>query len=161
MKSYELFRTKTSDVGSLLLDVPKDYVLIPEWLQELSVTEEYDRKKEYHITVIGDTLAKKIAEAGLTETVNAMIEHKTWNMEQLGTYVELAKNRDGINRRSIIQLISAPEVILFIEDLASMLGQSIKSPVPHLTLYTKNYDRGIGIYNEDDLLRFAIKEIYP
>lgn len=149
-----------SDDGCLLLNVPSGIIKTPDWLKNLSIEEGFSEKNEYHVTVIGKNLAEKIAGLNLSGEVRALAGRVNWTVEFLSRYIELAKDdADGIHRQSIIQLVSVPQFKTFFEDLEALIKQPIPRPPEHVTLYTKNYSRGIGLYGIDDLKRYTVRAL--
>ncbi len=160
MSSIPVFPSHNSEGGSMLLDVPLNLIDTPEWLRDLAKHEGYKAKDEYHVTIIGLHLAQIIKNANKDNLVKSLIENTDWTIEVLNQYVELAKDDDaGIHRQSIICIVEVPQMSDFFQELEGIIGTKIKIPPAHVTLYTKNYDRGIGLYSGNDLLRFRVRDL--
>lgn len=160
MNKVFIIPTKNSEAGSLLLDVPLGLVHIPKWLSALSLAQGYKAKDEYHVTAIGLELAGLIQDHGKAARVKSLIDSFTWTIEISNQYIELAKDDvSGVHRQSIIGMVDVSELTQFYGQLVNILDITIDLPPAHVTLYTKNYDRGIGLYNENDLLRFKVRDL--
>lgn len=160
MNLHKVISSQNSENGSFLLDIPLNIVGIPGWLVTKANLENFKAKSEYHVTVIGLDLASKIKELGLNEKVRSLINSFEWSVSFTDTYIELAKSdENNIYRQSIIRMVKVPELNLFINKLEDLTGFTIDIPPTHITLYTKNYDRGIGLYSMDDLNQYKIKEL--
>ena len=160
MSKIPIIPSQTSEEGCLLLDVPLDLIQIPKWLNELSASKGFKAKDEYHVTVIGVDLAELIEKQRKTDRIKSLINSFNWTIEVGNRYIELAKDdKDGIHRQSIICIVKIPELATFYDQLTDILGDKIKTPPAHVTLYTKNYDRGIGIYSENDLQTFKVSDL--
>ena len=158
-KTY-IIPSKNCEGGSLLLNIPLDLIEIPAWLSNYSTALGYKAKDEYHVTVIGLDLAGLIREQDKTAHVKTLVDNFTWTIEVSTEYIELAKDdMNRIHRQSIVGIVNVPELTQFYEELKNILGRSISFPPTHVTLYTKNYDRGIGLYNENDLHQFKVRDL--
>jgi len=160
MNKTSIIPSKNSENGSLLLDVPRELVQIPEWLSVFGTTSGFKLKDEYHVTVIGLELAEYIQKHGKNSQVESLIDDFAWTIEISNDYAELAKDdENGIHRQSIICFVKIPELTQFYKDLINIIEMSINYPPTHITLYTKNYDRGIGLYSQSDLTKFKVRDL--
>lgn len=157
---HKIISSENSENGSFLLDVPVNIVDVPSWLMEKAKHEGFKAKLEYHVTVIGLDLASMITESGLEDEVRSLIDSFSWTLKITDNYIELAKDDDNnIHRQSIICIVEVPELNLFFKILEELTEFVIDRPPAHITLFTKNYDRGIGLYSVNDLNRFKVKEL--
>ncbi|MES2630366.1 MAG: hypothetical protein V4611_00195 [Patescibacteria group bacterium] len=160
MTQYSIKPSEYADEANLLLDVPMNLLNIPASLVNKSMEEGYRPKDEYHITIIGRDLAEQIITLGLNEDIKKLIDATSWSIEFKPRYIELAKDDDeGIHRQSIIQIVFVPQAAHFYDKLESIMNLPISRPPEHITLFTKNYDKGIGLYSEDDLNSFKVREL--
>lgn len=163
MNSSEKFTITPSELsrdGSLLLDIPLSFVTIPDWLDIYRTNLNFKPKDEYHVTVIGLDLATVIANSDSKGRVQALINNFSWTIEFSNEYIELVKDDDnGIHRQSIILLVTVPELSRFFSELNNILGKHIDLPPAHITLFTKNYDNGIGVYSQSDLSKYKAKQL--
>ena len=160
MEKVLIISLENSENGSLLLDVPLHFIQIPAWLGVLSKTLGYKPKEEYHVTVIGLDLADLIQNSGKANEVASLIDGYSWTFEASNKYIELAKDdENNVHRQSIICPVEVPELTQFYEELTSILDINVIRPPTHVTLCTKNYDRGIGLYSESDLRKFKVRDL--
>ena len=151
---------RLTDKNMFLLDIPSVTFEIPAWLQKKAHTAEYDNKSEYHVTIIGKKIAAKIGELQAVSAIHALAEQYEWDVQGTDTYIELAQiDENGLHRQSIIQLVSVPAFEPFFDEVEKILLQPIDRPPAHITLFTKNYDRGIGVYSQEDLARFTVRHL--
>jgi hypothetical protein len=152
--------SKNSENGTFLLNVPTNIFKVPSWLVAKTKHEGYKAKHEYHVTVIGLDLANMIREYGFEDRVRLLIDSFSWALEIEDKYIELAKDDDNnIHRQSIICMVEVSEFNLFFLKLEDLTGFVIDRPPTHITLFTKNYDRGIGLYSMNDLNKYKVKEL--
>lgn len=151
---------RLTDKNTFLLDIPSLTFEIPAWLQKKAQAAEYDNKSEYHVTIIGKKIAAKIGELQAVSAIQALAKQYEWDMQGTDTYIELAQtDESGLHRQSIIQLVSVPAFEPFFDEVEKILLQPIDRPPAHITLFTKNYDRGIGVYSQEDLTRFTVRHL--
>lgn len=161
MSSQQIVLAKQGEEGgTYLLDVPRGLVSIPRSLADAAESEGFQAKNEYHVTVIGSDLAHRIrdkhAECPTLDLVNSF----SWTFEPLVQYIELAKDdSNGVHRQSIIQLVTVPKLDQFFTELSVVVGAKLTPPPAHITLFTKNHDRGIGVYSREDLLQYKVGDL--
>lgn len=136
----------------------------------------FDKKTEFHITIIGFKGGMAIKEAldklpkdgkhKALQQIRSLIESISWGFRFLPQKYHITKmyvSRTGAagsteRRESYIQMVSMPDVAIFYEELNHLLGTNFNSPPPHLTLYTNgdNKERakaGIGINSQEEFLK--------
>lgn len=156
----ELFRSELSTGGTFLLDVPLSLGEPSREVQVYANQVGFKRKTEYHVTVVGIDLAETIKELDKTNEVEQLIEAQSWMVELTDIYAELAKDDEfGVHRQSIIRLVNLLELSEFTQKLEALVKFPVSVPPAHITLYTKNYDRGIGVYSDADLERLKVRDI--
>jgi hypothetical protein len=160
MTHHISFSSENSEDGTFLLDVPINTFDVPGWLVVKAKHEGFKAKLEYHVTVIGLDLAMMIRECNFEDEVCSLINTFSWTFKTLDRYIELAKDDDNnIHRQSIICMVEVPELNVFFKKLEDLTKFVINRPPAHITLFTKNYDRGIGLYSADDLNQYKVKEL--
>lgn len=93
-----------------------------------------------------------------------------WNYEETDHFLSIEKKYSGTRatpdevRRSIIQEVTLPRLEQFYIDLNAVLGTDLKTPYPHITLYTTSTRadrvfRGIGVYSKDELDALSPKQV--
>lgn len=161
MHAVPVTKSDNSEGGTFLLDVPIEMIEVPVWLQNLNSNHGYKAKEEYHVTVIGLDLAKTIHYLGKTNEVQELTKLFNWTIELGDQYSKLAKDdENGIHRQSIILRVKVPEVALFYNRLTELLQMKFNTGPEHITLYTKNYDRGFGLYSDNDFIRYKMRDLY-
>lgn len=145
------------------------------------------KKHEFHVTIIGNAHAKEIKTVLKTlapeeqqkriADLHALIQSTDWSFGTTrGTgFYHIKKEYRAANpkdssvetveaRESYIQVLSIPALEEFYQRLNVLFGLSLKSPLPHITLYTKSTDSknmgvGIGISARDDFASLNPDEI--
>jgi DNA polymerase/3'-5' exonuclease PolX len=157
-----LLPSAVANPGNLLLDVPSDSFVIPQWLLDYSVENGYEEKHEYHITVIGKATTEVISQIGRQGVVAGLVEAFSWNATLLDEYIELEKlDEEGVQRYSIVQMAELKELDDFYQRLQLITDTEFKVPPPHVTLFTKNYARGIGLASQEDIERYSVRALVP
>ncbi|MFN8672621.1 MAG: hypothetical protein U0457_11155 [Candidatus Sericytochromatia bacterium] len=118
-------------------------------------------KNEFHITIFGHQIGSKFKELentypDLRNFIESKLEKFIWNITFYNEfYVIKAKNEANVF--SIIQKIEAKEIIDLFEELNKKYNElNLLKPFPHITLFTHNKDKGIGINNEKEFLELKI-----
>ncbi len=158
-------------LGSLLIPFDERLVQLDR-LQQTAEQEEFHRKPEFHITILGFTTGKELArslgamsESDRSEKISALQEIvSTTDWSPVGADGEILRihkdyqTSDGNSittveqRESFIQKIDLAGTKDFITRVNALLGTTFEVPVTHVTLYTKstnpkNATLGIGIKN--------------
>jgi hypothetical protein len=128
----------------------------------------FERKAEYHVTVIGSVLGSYLLQAieagSLVEArVAELYEREEWRCLPLPRFLLLSRaRRDGAgDEASVIQLLELPGMARFYAALRRLLpaGQRIPTPPPHITLYTRNGARGIGLRSHAVLRELSVRPV--
>lgn len=114
--------------------------------------EDFDPKEEYHLTVIGFPIGKKIKEASqeVQDKVKELIDNTNFTISLKPEKYKIKKTYKTGERESIIQLASVPEINNFYKKLSEILGEELPEPFPHITLATKGDKMGIGVTSKAD-----------
>ena len=123
--------------------------------------EPFEPKAEFHVTLIGKRVAGPLLERMAHDAaVEALLEQAfqaiDWSCEQTGPVHLLSRTRqrpDSSGRmsasieKSIVLRLKMPGMAEFYGVLKSqeVIDSSAPVPPPHITLYTCNYPRGIGV----------------
>ena len=135
-------------------------------LHQKALGQGFEKKKEFHITVIGFQTGAKILEA-LTKhpdkgsalaAIETLAKETDWSFSTKDGVYQVAKdytfsNGSHEHREAFLQTLTLPALKDFYERINEMLGTNFESPPVHVTLYTKGSDReksrmGIGINSE-------------
>ena len=151
-----------TEENTLIISVDKeDFGIKPESLQ-------YDckifvPKQEAHVTVFGSELGtillqQFIQHPELEQGVHDAFESTDWSYQKTSDLRHLARtkagpNADDITEESIIMLIKMEGMSIFYRKLKELglIDDDYPVPPPHVTLYTRNIDRGIGVDSEKEL----------
>lgn len=152
---------------TLVLDL--ENVFIPESLHIAVSGYNLLPKNEFHVTIIGSKIAKKIIK--YSERLNAHSKKVFMQIFQklirkydfqvlLGDeifYIE--KSYDDWHRFSVIQLASVEKLSDFYNDLGMLIWQDLEIPFPHITLFTNTTNpekklRWIWIYSQKEFEEF-------
>lgn len=145
-------------------------------LAETATRNSFDKKDEFHITVIGfkggmavkealDKLSQDEKHVALQQ-IRSLMARTNWGFTFLPQKYHITKeyiSRTGTamsteHRESYIQMVAMPDVATFYDALNRILSTGLKPPPPHLTLYTHGDNReraraGIGINSQEEFLK--------
>ena len=138
---------------------------VPPYAVAVSGTR-FEPKRELHVTVIGSTLGARLSDAigcrALREDALVQaFEALDWSFERTHTLLRLAKDEDGTRVESLIEPIAMPALAQFHRALGELLGESLPTPPPHVTLYTAGSDEGVGVPDEATLRERLIAQVDP
>ena len=143
---------------TLLLEVDNSADFYPAELDLEATKNEFQKKDEIHITVLGFKNGQKVKEAiekisdkeTVTETLISMAEDTEWTFNLKSEKFYISKP----GRESIIQLVELDGINNFFDRLNELLNLNLETPPPHITLYTKGDDEksymGIGINSREE-----------
>lgn len=114
---------------------------------------EFAPKDELHITLVGRALGRELAHAlgrRLDAATRPAFEALDWTHEPSGERLLIEKpgTTDAGERgtvASVIECVELPALSFYYRWLGELLGRQLPVPPPHVTLYTFNKARGIGI----------------
>jgi hypothetical protein len=161
----ELHSLQGVERGRLLLGVPAVSIDIPPVVESYAQYAGFKPKDEYHATVIGKrTQEWLLAEGVLDEAVELLENVPQWNIVSLGDIlllrnIETVDNGEQVVEESIIQLVTLPGLDAFYNQLRAATDLDIPTPPAHITLFTKNADRGIGLYSNTQLTDYIVKKL--
>jgi hypothetical protein len=153
------------EYGRFLLDVPAGTVVTQPETEAYATQHGFRQKDEQHVTVIGKRTQQLLNECGkLDEVMSIASSVADWPIAEYGDIVVL-KNTEVDEKgyetieESIVRLIALPEIDRLYDQIRAITGMSIETPPPHVTLYTKNADRGIGVYSRAQLEGFVVDRL--
>ncbi len=136
----------------------------------------FDRKSEFHITIIGSRLGQKLLSyweraedlSAYSEQLSRLAAEVDWEWRFEPQYYHVVKSQPEPSDRdegryeilqsaSIIQMVSLPGIDRCYQQLSSWLGKRQVPPALHVTLYVSGNPRGIGIADRDELNRYAVE----
>lgn len=158
--SFMLYPLDGVERGRLLLEIPTTMLEIPDHVAEFAEKNDFIPKAEYHLTVIGKKTQTALAENGRLDDAMALVGAVPhWKIGSLGNFYVL-NNREAddqghdILEESIIQLLDLPVMDELYDKIRQATHMDIETPPAHVTLYTKNADRGIGVYSQAQLAEY-------
>lgn len=135
-------------------------------LHQKALAQGFEKKKEFHITIIGFQTGAKILEVlarlpdknSALATIETLVKETNWSFSLKNGLHHVAKdytfsNGSHEHREAILQTADLPTLKSFYEKLNQILGTRFEVPPVHITLYTKGSDKeksrmGVGINSE-------------
>jgi hypothetical protein len=151
--------------GRLLLQIPASSIEIPAMVISYAALGEFMPKEEYHVTVVGKkTQERLLAEGVLDEVVDLLENTPPWNIISFDDIfsirnIETDGNGNQVIEESIIQLVTLHGLDEMYDQIREVAGLDIPTPPAHITLFTKNADRGIGLYSNIQLAEYVTKRL--
>ena len=161
----ELHPLQNIERGRLLLGVPTANVEIPLVAMSYASQGGFKPKDEYHVTVLGKKTQERLLSEGVLDRVIRLLdETPRWNIASLGDILLLRniETDDGgkqVIEESIVQLVTIPELGTLYDEIRKTTNLNIPTPPAHITLFTKNADRGIGLYSNKQLAEYTVKKL--
>jgi len=135
--------------GSLLLHLPASFAGPGAGLAFTVNGFEFERKDEFHLTLLNRTQAEKIrsvlGEPQIAECFSSLRWYPQRSGEYWLIYKHKARNARPLETWSVIEVVSLPAMIEFIEQLSRLARVELAPPFPHLTHYVRGDRHGIGI----------------
>lgn len=148
--------------GTLLLAIPASGLEPPGTPVRLP-EGEFLPKTELHVTVIGREPGARLQRAGVTmDTVRRHARRVTWTVHPRDAFWLIeAPPKPGYveTRRSIIQLVDVPGLETFLDALGESCGIRLPVPPAHVTWFTQNWSRGIGLDSEDEFRERRVRRL--
>ena len=151
--------------GRLLLGLPKTNLEIPFAIQSYASQVGFKSKDEYHVTVVGKkTQERLLTEGALNDVVDLLEMGRQWYIVSLDNIlllrnIEIDDGGHQVIEESIIQLATMPELDALYDEIRQITHLDIPTPPAHITLFTKNADRGIGLYSKEQLAKYTVKKL--
>lgn len=147
--------------GFFVLQLSKEEV----GLGEEAVTYQgktFQPKEEVHITIFGSRLSKELAEAmaddpALGRRLQAAVRETDWSYQLHDEWYHVV---DG-EEETIIRMAGVPPLADFYRRVQRMSGVEISARPTHVTLYTYNSPKGIGIATEEEFRQLVVGELSP
>lgn len=153
---------------TLLLDVDQNLPGLygPDLISEAS-RNEFEKKSEIHITVLGfqngkkvmETLAQTADQTQIIKQIESLAKELEWSFELRPEKFYISRE----SRQSIIQLVKLEDMARFFDRLNEILGTDLEIPPAHITLFTKGTDEksriGIGVNSWGELSQLNPKPI--
>lgn len=115
----------------------------------------FEIKEEFHLTIIGNKTGKKIKSLeskypNIKTEIEDEINSFSWNIYFTNDFYVIKKKKIDSNdyKYSIIQIVRASDLISLFDNLNKKFPElDLEKPFPHVTLYTFNNKKGIGIWS--------------
>ena len=154
-----------NEMGTVIIPLNLDSFCVAK--HEVTVLDEiFKPKQEIHVTLIGKQLGalileKMIVDHTIEEKLKTMFDGIDWSYRPIEQGHLLERTTGKVAQKSIILLLEMPGVDEFYDQLRyqGLIEPGVLTPPPHVTLYTRNCLRGIGIKNNDDLNRLSVKTL--
>ena len=156
--------------NTLIINVDKHAFGIKEEPIECSGST-FIPKRETHITVLGSELGSQLNQLFMSnphteQQVRQAFESTDWSYTKTGDLRHIVRENTeltGMNmtEESIIMLIEMEGMAEFYAQLKilGVINNDHPVPPPHVTLYTRNCDLGIGIHSDVELSKLSRERI--
>ena len=156
--------------NTLIIDVDKHEFGIKAEPIEYSGSA-FSPKRETHITVLGTELGSHLnqlfmSNPHLEQQVTQAFESTDWSYTKTGDLRHIVRENTeltGMNmtEESIIMLIEIKGMAEFYAQLKilGVINNDHPVPPPHVTLYTRNCDLGIGIHSDVELSKLSRERV--
>ena len=152
-----------NEMGTVIIPLNPDTFCVAKY--DVTVLDKiFKPKQEIHVTLIGKQLgalilAKMIVDHTIEEKLKTIFDGIDWSYRPINPGHLLERTKGEVAQKSIILLLEMPGVDEYYDRLKSqgLIESEVLTPPPHVTLYTHNCLRGIGVKNNDDLNRLAVK----
>ena len=161
-----------SSTSALIIDVDRQMLGIK--LEKIRYSDKvFKAKQELHITILGSSLGNMLLDQisrspDIEHQLHEVFEHIDWTYRTTNEYRHLSRevldqNNELMTEETIILLVDIRGMRDFYSELKSMKLIPDNQPVPpaHITLYTCNCDKGIGIPDESKLADLTRKHVEP
>ena len=156
--------------NTLIIDVDKhEFGIKAEPIEYSGST--FIPKQEAHITVLGTELGSRlhqlfISNSHIEQQVRQAFESTDWSYTKTGDLRHIARENTelaGMNmtEESIIMLVEMEGMAEFYAQLKTLgvIDNDHPVPPPHVTLYTRNCDPGIGIHSDVELSKLSRERV--
>ena len=154
------------EYGRLLLKVEDADITIPSSIKLFADQNDFKLKDEHHVTILGKRTQQMLTAAGVVDTAASLLENVShWSFATKDEFlllrnVEIDDSGNQTTEESIIQLVTIHGLDKLYDDIRQATGLDVPTPPAHITLFTKNADRGIGLYSEKQLAGYTVKKLY-
>lgn len=140
--------------------------------------KDFKPKQEVHITIVGKVLGRELEELVASNPIlqtrlkrvvdEAPWLQEGWRYQKTDQIYHVAEDKqmvspegetEIVHAESIILMVEAPGLEAFYEQLGEIFGRPLEVPPLHVTLYTRNYPRGIGIPDRATFERLVTEEV--
>ena len=124
---------------------------LPDEIEALG--RRWQRKLEFHMTVIGAARIEEVAreDPGVPERVARVLDGRGVGPIYVTRELRRTRHPDEPGFETIVVMVDCPALAQVYRDLSAELGDQLSPPPAHVTLYSTDPERGIGLNNRDQL----------
>lgn len=167
----------TEEKPTILLGVDTRGLQLDE-LEPYASELGFERKKEFHITIIGfkvggeiKKLLKKHPEKELVlQQINGILQQYDWVYTPKNDVYKIAKDYEFSDpknkeqkipehRETYVQMVELPDLAPCYTQLNQLLGTAFSTPLPHVTLFVKGSPMGIGVNSEEEFFQLHPEKV--
>jgi len=153
-----------NNLNSVIIPLSNELFNLPHEPVDILGTR-YELKNEFHITLMGKDLGSQLLsreeQSGFMENkLKNIFNSIDWTFHFTEQIFFLEKEKNGIEK-TIIQMLDLSGMEKFYHHLKkeSLIDQDVKTPPPHVTLFTNNCDHGIGVKSTQDLEKLTVQSM--
>jgi hypothetical protein len=131
--------------------VPVEIAGLPAELDALG--RRWQRKVEFHMTVVGRAVIERVGHGDpeAWERVARVVAGRSVGPIEVTRELRHVRHPDEPDFETIVVMVECPELAGVHRDLSAELGVELSPPPAHVTLYSTDPERGIGINDEAQL----------
>jgi hypothetical protein len=124
---------------------------LPEEIDALG--RRWQRKLEFHMTVIGGATIEEVAREDpvLADRVARVLDGRDVGPIYVTRELRRARHPDEPGFETIVVMVDCPPLAGIYRDLSAELGDQLSPPPAHVTLYSTDPERGIGLNDDEQL----------
>jgi hypothetical protein len=124
---------------------------LPDEIEALG--RRWPRKVEFHMTVIGTARIADLAreDRAVPDRVARVLDGRGVAPIYVTRELRRARHPDEPGFETIAVIVDCPALAGVYRDLSAELGKRLSPPPAHVTLYSTDPERGIGLNNDDQL----------
>jgi hypothetical protein len=124
---------------------------LPDVIEALG--RRWRRKVEFHMTVIGAARIEEVAreDRGVPDRVARLLDGRGVGPIYVTRELRRVRHPDEPGFETIVVMVECPVLAAVYRDLSSELGAELAPPPAHVTLYSTDPERGIGLNDEGQL----------
>ncbi|MGI8571121.1 MAG: hypothetical protein ACR2L9_00575 [Solirubrobacteraceae bacterium] len=119
--------------------------------------ERWQRKSEFHLTAIAFRALESLDPTlpGAWELVERLVAARALGPVSVTADLRRVRHPDEPQLRTLIVIVECPGLVPLYGELSAALGVPLSPPPAHVTLYSTDPDKGIGIVDRRELLERA------
>jgi hypothetical protein len=122
---------------------------------------KFEAKDELHITVLSRDAAEQVQAYMEQEPENGsrirrLVDETDWSFRKQERYYHVQEDPQV---ETIIQMVDVQGLESFFRQVSEWVGRELEPPPPHVTLYMRGTEKGIGLPTHEEFERLARAEI--